>query len=545
MAFKTEAEWVAQKDALLADNTLGGISALDERTVFEDLKDSLNNMGTSKITTITSSQTLAVDTDRFVMVDPSAGDVVLELPDAASSSGKPFTIKRVVNGDNAVTVTAVGSDTIDGVATFVVSSVGDVVELLSDGGTDWREMGELTDKDSIESVIVIKNSADFGVIDPTKAYYIDGIIDMTGVSVEVPAAGISIAGTTFDSSQLLCSDAAYDMFTSPVGGSGSVFMKDVGITVDGVGSQVWNIVADTGFEAIETDRVNYNDCTKVGVISGYRQGLEFDTGRFGGTPSLELAGTWSGGFRIATSIVRSLSAGMTDPIFKAGAGFSMTSRFLTDINCDLPALAPLADFSGSNFVNSSSFQLHDCLVSRDGVFNPSDTNLLPNIVASDIKASFINNEGLPNTFVGARATISAATTTPLTVNVWAPVLGTFVSSDMQHFDSPANGQLRHLGATPREFRVSANCLMDGTAADEISVKFITWDDSASTFEDVPNSEQTRFIQNSQGGVDIATFTIICHATLDTNDYMRMEVRNLTNGNDIVAETSTFFLVEAR
>ena len=43
-----------------------------------------------------------------------------------------------------------------------------------------------------ESVIVVKSADDFAVIDSTKVYYIDGIIDMGSTSIEVPAGGISL-----------------------------------------------------------------------------------------------------------------------------------------------------------------------------------------------------------------------------------------------------------------------------------------------------------------------------------------------------------------
>ncbi len=545
MAFKTEVELDAEVASLLADNSSGDITEAVIRAFVTDLKDSVTNMGTHNITDTTVSKTLAIDTDAYTMADPTGGDIDLTLPDATTNTGKIFVLKRVATVGNAVCILTTGSDTIDGASTFPLEDTNDALVLLSDGGTDWHIIGESTKRDHYDSIVIVKESADFGVIDSTKSYFIDGIIDMTGVSIEIPTGGISVVGTTFDTSQLICSDASYDMFTSPAGGSGNIFMRDLGIQVDGTTSQVWNIVSNDGSDAFEFDRVNYNSCTKIGIINGYRQGLELDTGRFGGTPTMELAGTWSGGFRISTSIVRGLDAGMTDALFKAGASFTMASRFLTDINCDLPALAPFADFAPANFVNPSTFQLHDILLSRNGVINPVDTNLIPNTSATDISSSFVNSEGVPNTFVGGRDSITTSTNTPLTVSTWTPVLGTFTASDLQHFDSPSNGQLRHLGSTPRDFRVSSSGVIDGTAGDEISIKFVVWDDSASTFSDVPNSEQARFIQNSQGGADAAYFTIICHATLDQNDYMRMEIKNSTNSNDAEVEASSFFLVEAR
>jgi len=545
MAFKTEIELDAEVSALLADNVSGDITEATLRAFVTDLKDSVMNMGTHNVSSILSSKTLDIDTDAYAMINPAGGNVDATLPDATTNIGKIFVLKRVADVGNGVNLLTTGSDTIDGESTFPLEDRNDALVLVSDGGTDWHIIGESTKRDHLNSVILVKEAGDFGVIDSTKTYFIDGIVDMTGVSIEIPVGGISIIGTTFDTSQLICSDASYDMFTSPVGGSGNVFVRDLAIEVSGANSQVWNIVSNNGFDAFEFERVNYNNCTKGGVIYGYRQGLETGTGRFGGTPTLELAGTWVGGFRITTSIVRSLDAGMTEPLFKAGASFTMASRFLTDMNCDLPALAPFSDFTSANFVNPSLFQLHGMILSRDGVVNSMDTNLLTGISSIDIESSFINNEGIPNTFVGGRDSITSSLNTPLTVGTWTPVLGTFTASDLQHFDSPSNGQLRHLGSTPRDFRVSSSGVIDGTASDEISIKFVVWDDSASTFSDVPNSEQARFIQNSQGGVDVAHFTIICYATLDQNDYIRMEIKNITNSNDAVVETSSFFLVEAR
>jgi len=545
MAFKTEVELDAEVASLLADNSSGDITEAVMRTFVTDLKDSVTNMGTHNITATTVSKTLAIDTDAYTMADPTGGDIDLTLPDATTNTGKIFVLKRVATVGNAVCILTTGSDTIDGASTFPLEDTNDALVLLSDGGTDWHIIGESTKRDHYDSIVIVKESADFGVIDSTKSYFIDGIIDMTGVSIEIPTGGISVVGTTFGTSQLVCSDASYDMFTSPVGGSGNIFMRDLGIQVDGTTSQVWNIVSNDGSDAFEFNRVSYNSCTKIGIINGYSQGVELDTGRFGGTPTMELAGTWAGGFRITTSLVRGLDAGMTDALFKAGAGFTMASRFLTDINCDLPALAPFADFAPSNFVNPSKFQLRNILLSRDGVINPMDSNLLPNITPTDIASSFIDSEGIQNTFVGGRDSITTSANTPLTVSTWTPVLGTFTASDLQHFDSPSNGQLRHLGSTPRDFRVSSSGVIAGTAGDEISIKFVVWDDSVSTFSDVPNSEQTRFIQNSHGSADAAYFTIICHAILDQNDYMRMEIKNSTSSDDAEVEASSFFLVEAR
>jgi len=83
---------------------------------------------------------------------------------------------------------------------------------------------------------------------------------------------------------------------------------------------------------------------------------------------------------------------MTLPIFQEGASLVINSRFLTDINCDLPASAAFCDFQSSNFANPSTLQIQGAIISRDGVTDSTDTNILPNILSSDIASIWKNNQ---------------------------------------------------------------------------------------------------------------------------------------------------------
>ena len=157
---------------------------------------------------------------------------------------------------------------------------------------------------------------------------------MGATSIEIPSGGINIKGYDFNISGLTSSENSYTMFTSPVGGSGDILWSDFKIEVTGTSSQVLDVVADTGFEAFEIDRINFNDCTSLGEIDNYRQGLETGTGRFGGTPNLILSGAWIGGYFIETSIVRSLTDGSYS-LYEEGTAFTMASRFRSNQNIDL------------------------------------------------------------------------------------------------------------------------------------------------------------------------------------------------------------------
>ena len=392
--------------------------------------------------------------------------------------------------------------------------------------------------------VVVTQASDLsGTLDGTKEYFIDGIVDMGSQSIEVPQTGLNLTGYNFDVSKLISSATSYTMFTSPAGGSGNVLGKDYAIEVTGASSQVYNITSDTGAEAFEFSRVNYNDCTSLGTIAAYRQGLEVGSGRFGGTPELTLAGTWTGGYFIDTSIVRSLTDGAYT-LFKAGAAFTMASRFRTNQNIDLPASASFIDFATANMVNPSTLQLDGCIITRAGVTDPTDTNILPNIDHTDIKSRFVDNIGIVNTFEGGESEVTAEIATTISViNTYVDLAGTYTASELQHFDAPSNGQLRHIGNDPREYKIVVDASIVGTASDVIGLKIVKWDNSASGFVDV--TSQSRQINNLVGGRNVGFFTILVNAELDQNDYIKLQVNNQTGTDNVTAELTTFFTVEKR
>lgn len=398
---------------------------------------------------------------------------------------------------------------------------------------------------TLKNRIIVQKASDFGAsINSSAEYFIDGIIDMTGVSIEVPETGINIKGYDYNSSQLVCDDDSYTMFTSPVGGSGDVLFQNVSFTTSGTSSQLLDLTDSTGIYAFEISKVNFNNCTSIGELNGYRQGLETDTGRFGGTPSLTLSGEWDGGYRITTSIVRALSPAMTSALFVAGTGFTMGSRFLTDINVDLPANAPLMDFSPSNFLHPSLLLIQNAIISRDGAFDPTDSNILPNITHTDLEAAFSGNRGIANTFVGGKLTVdSEVTTTINTQSTFETLEGGFGSSNLAHFDNPSAGQLRHLGDNPREYRIVVNFVIEGFANAEIAMKIRIWDDSLGTFVDGP--QQTKLVNSLIGGRDVAFFNIIDDITLDQNDYVYLEIANNSSTFNVTAEEGSYFIVGER
>jgi hypothetical protein len=383
-----------------------------------------------------------------------------------------------------------------------------------------------------------------GSIDSTKLYLIDGDVNFTGVSIEVPSTGLFISGHNIDLSFMRCADNNYTMFTGAT--AGNVFIKDLTIVVNGTNSQVNNVTGATGFEAYECVRVNWNNCTSLGTITGYRQGLETGTGRFGGTPQLTLAGTWIGGYFIDTSIIRSLTAGAY-AIYSAGAGFSMASRFRSNQNIDLPTTTNYIDFTGSNFPNTDTLQLIDMLITRNGVTEPNQLSISPNITKSNVASNWKDNIGLNNTFEGGITTISSETATSIGVQGdWYTLNGTWTASELVHFDSPSNGQLRHISNFPRSWKITVNIVMVGTANDVIGIRWRKFDSSASTFSE--GNEVLRVINNLQGGSgsrDVAYYNFILNLELDFNDYVYWQVRNNSGTDNVTAELNSEWSIEER
>jgi len=411
---------------------------------------------------------------------------------------------------------------------------------LAWNGSKWVNQDEGPD---LSNRIIVTQASDFGVIDSTKEYFLDGIIDMGGVSIEVPSGGIYISGFNFNLSKLIDSTSSYTMFTSPVGGSGDVLFMDFAIEVTGTNSAVYDLVSDTGFKAVEISRINFNNCTSLGTLDNYRQGLETGTGRFGGTPNLILSGNWVGGYFIDTSIVRGLTNGVYS-LFEEGTAFSMASRFRSNQNIDIPADVSFFDFQPSNFVNPSTVQITNAIISRNGVFDAEDANIIPNMDKGDLVSSWNGNKGIQNTFKGGENRVTTEITTTISsAGVFVDLAGTYTASDLQHFDAPANGQLRHLGDSPIEYKVNVFGIIDGGSNDDVELKIVVWDDSASVFVDYKSV--VRVINNLQGGRDVAYFNFTDKVLLNTDDYVKLMIANISGTSNVTAELDTEFTIEVR
>ena len=126
----------------------------------------------------------------------------------------------------------------------------------------FSKVNDNTDESFLTSRILVnqanKDTTLGGVIDSTKQYFLDGVIDMGSTQITVPPTGITILGLSFDISGLTSSEDNYTMFISEsIGiGSGNMLGADYYVSVTGAGSKVYEIYDATGFNAFEFARIN-------------------------------------------------------------------------------------------------------------------------------------------------------------------------------------------------------------------------------------------------------------------------------------------------
>ncbi len=428
----------------------------------------------------------------------------------------------------------------------VVSVQNDNIGLATNSaGVLTLDVSKLPTNVPVNSIKYVRTADDLaGVLDSSSAYILDGVIDMGTQTVSIPATGLTIIGYSFDVSGLFSNQPNHTLFSSPAGGSGNLYIRNFKVTTSGTGSKVFDLADSNGTHGIEALSVNFENCKSLGEINGYRQVFESGTGRTLGTPELTLSGNWSGGYRITSSLAVALDSGFSGTLFKAGPDFVMNNRFLTDINADLPASASFCDFSPVNFPNPSTVQVKGASFTRNGVSSPTDTNIFPNLSPSDLECNWDDNTGVGNTYVGGTTTLTGEVATNIVAaSTFYDLAGTYTASELQHFDAPSTGTLRHLGNNPRDYKINLFFVLSGSSGNSISLKVRKWDDSQSLFEDVIT--QTKPINNLLSGSDLAFFNVVRSVTLDQNDYIKLQVSNNSGTGNVTARLESFYEIAER
>lgn len=92
-----------------------------------------------------ASRALVPAIDRRIIIDSTAANVLDTLPDAATSAGVAFDVKRADDSDNIVKISAIGLDVINnGSPDFFLANQNEYVTFVSDGSTSWHVFNSRT-----------------------------------------------------------------------------------------------------------------------------------------------------------------------------------------------------------------------------------------------------------------------------------------------------------------------------------------------------------------------------------------------------------------
>ena len=158
--------------------------------IIESSSHPLNDFKTASFTALSSQLIYSCSS--------SGGAIVATLPSAAGYKGKVFEFIKTDTSTNAVTITADGSDTIEGAATYILGFVGDSIRIMS-LGTTWRALSR--EQRAVRSVTTTYTAtyADLAILASTTG----GAYTITlPTAVNHPGRELTITKTTADANAL-------------------------------------------------------------------------------------------------------------------------------------------------------------------------------------------------------------------------------------------------------------------------------------------------------------------------------------------------------
>lgn len=352
------------------------------------------------------------------------------------------------------------------------------------------------------------------------------IVIPAGVKAKIRGFGTSI-------SKLYSSANNFTMISGTA--VSDIEIEEITFEVTGTNSKVFDLKSQTGNEAFEMDSVNFENCSKIGILDNFRQGLGINIGYLGGKPEYEFRGAWNG-FRISTAIIRGTSSGYT--FWKAGTDFTFTGRFLTDINAVIPSGSIFCDFAASNITNDESLQF----INAD--FNPgiSAGTILPNISTTSTKVRVSRSKGVPNTYIGGSWEMNANTLTALTGSTPAKVAGTTIYELLSWLSGTNNNEF--VSESTKEIIVEAH--FNGSFIGESNIEyFLTvrkWINASSTYEDISS---ILFTTNGIGASDKSETVSLLTKNFSLNHLDRVElwISDFTGGgNDVTIYQKSRFKI---
>lgn len=383
----------------------------------------------------------------------------------------------------------------------------------------------------IEKEILVRRAEDFGTIDSSKVYVIDGDVDMGSTSITIPSTGIQIKGLGTVVSKMRSTQASYDMFVDAAGDCGDVFISGVDFIVSGAGSQVFNLTNGAGSNTFELSDVNFTSCTKIGILTDFRQFLAVRGFMLSCTGGWEFAGTWAGGARISTFLVRAF----TGTLFKGITGLTFGSRFLSDANIDIPSGSVGYDFANeSMFTNDGDYELLGGELTGAGTLTSGVSN-------TSVKSKWRDNNGIANTYVGSRWTLTSETATTVSASsTYYKAAGTTTYADETWFSNSTDNAPVLDSSNPIEVICSGALSLTAGNNQDLRVKVRQWDNSASAYVDLETMPQV----TTSGTGNAQTVAVIAFATMEENDRIELWVSNESaTANITLKENSQFAILE--
>lgn len=125
---------------------------------------------------------------------------------------------------------------------------------------------------------------------------------------------------------------------------------------------------------------------------------------------------------------------------------------------------------------------------------------------------------------------SASATTISDTTSYFPVAGTYtLASGADDWDMDSNGQLRYIGAAPREVHVWATASFTAASNNQVLYVGISKNGTDITAADVHTKIGT--------GTDVQAVALTATIEVVTNDYVALDVRNTTSTANVTFETA--------
>jgi hypothetical protein len=412
----------------------------------------------------------------------------------------------------------------DGLMMFA-PTVGRAGSAVLSVGAEYKQMalGDIP----VHAVVVYEAAQLAGVLDSSKVYLIDGTVDMGLTQIVVPQGGLNVRGLGFGVSNLFSDEDNYTMFIDDGVFSGDLFLDRIDIEVSGANSKVFDLDNDENSSAVECTTVNFLNCTELGVLDSYRQGLWLNVALIGCVDGLTMTGAWAGGFATITAIiVGGPTPTFTGTLFKAGIGLTIGGSFRSDMNAlGLNDSGEFCDFAPANITDDGQFFM-------GGVRTNPNSVSFPNMPADDVKARYTNCVGTDNTYVGGVIEISTAATTTITVSDTLTLMaGLGTAGNLAWMAKTGDAALIYESEQAIDIDIVGALSFSGSNNKEMAVQVRQWDDSASAYINI-GPEFIVTLNGGPAGTRAENVSFGGFGRVEIDDRIELWIKNKTDTTNI-------------